>query len=131
MRLGEEMDYSQGLPTPMGQIFDDPLGIKGFKKDFSDTLKDTIIPIALVALGVVVLASFWQSSQVDRMAGLGAVRRRGKKKLKISKKAQTFISKKIATIMHEKPSRSQKQAIRIAFEMAREQGFRVPSVPRG
>jgi len=130
MRLGEEMDYSQGLPTPMGQIFDDPLGIKGLKRDFSDTLKDTIIPIALVALGVVVLASFWQSSQVDGMAGLGAARR-GKKKPKISKKAQTFISKKIATIMHEKPSRSQKQAIRIAFEMAREQGFRVPSVPRG
>src|SRR3972149_1487730 len=128
MRLGEEMDYSQGLPTPMGQIFDDPLGIKGFKKDFSDTLKDTIIPIALVALGVVVLASFWQSSQVDGMAGLGAARR-GKKKPKISKKAQTFISKKIATIMHEKPSRSQKQAIRIAFEMARERGSRLPSVP--
>lgn len=63
--------------------------------------------------------AFGAPSGLSGLSGLG--RRR------TSRGAQRWISRKIRMLRHE--GRPQQQAIRIAYEMARAKGFKVPAYP--
>jgi len=113
----DEMDYSQGLPMPATT--------EGLGGDF-DLMKiiSSAWPIALIAVGVIAISYFSGALGEAGMAGLEGPRRRRK----MTKKAGAFLHHKIRTIVKE--GKPQSQAVRIAFEMARKAGYKVPPPPK-
>jgi len=112
----EAVDYSQGLPTPsVGGIGDTDI----------KSILSSIWPIGLIAIGIVAVSYFAGAFESAGMAGLGGPRRRGRK---MTREAKAFLHHKIRTIIKE--GKPQAQAIRIAFEMARKKGYKVPPSPK-
>lgn len=71
-----------------------------------------------LAVGAIVSIPFVGDAFAGGMAGLGSIGRGH-----VSRRARTFVQKKIRKLRHE--GYPQQQAIRVAHEMARKRGFSV------
>ncbi len=84
--------------------------------------------LTILGLGALLISSVLAGSDKPLFSGLGRAPAR-RRRSKTSPAARKYINKKIEILVHEE-GYPQKQAVAVAYSMARKRGYKVPKRPR-